>query len=82
MKPYEVYWTTGRTDFRNFTVTFPDVRADASLNIPLVLDHKRQLDSLEYKRSAKTTKPPYSSLSMLVVVLVHLIVRSETALVA
>jgi hypothetical protein len=32
--------------------------------------------------SAKTTKPPYSSLSMLVVVLVHLIVRSETALVA
>jgi hypothetical protein len=32
--------------------------------------------------SAKTTKPPYSSLSILVVVLVHLIVRSETALVA
>jgi Reverse transcriptase (RNA-dependent DNA polymerase) len=30
----------------------------------------------------KTTKPPYSSLSMLVVVLVHLILRSETALVA
>jgi hypothetical protein len=32
--------------------------------------------------SAKTTKPPYSSLSILVVVLLHLIVRSETALVA
>jgi hypothetical protein len=32
--------------------------------------------------SAKTTKPPYSSSIMLVVVLVHLIVRSETALVA
>jgi hypothetical protein len=32
--------------------------------------------------SAKTTKPPYRSLSMLVVVLLHLIVRSETALVA
>jgi hypothetical protein len=35
-----------------------------------------------YICSAKTTKPPYSSLSMLVVVLLHLIVRSETALVA
>ena len=32
--------------------------------------------------SAKTIKPPYSSLSILVLVLVHLIVRSETALVA
>jgi hypothetical protein len=30
----------------------------------------------------KTTKPPYCSLSILVVVLVHFIVRSETALVA
>jgi hypothetical protein len=29
--------------------------------------------------SAKTTKPPYSSLSILVVVLEHLIVRSDSA---
>jgi hypothetical protein len=47
MKTYEVYWTTGRTDFRNVTVMFPDVRVDASLNMPIVFDHKRQLDSLE-----------------------------------
>jgi hypothetical protein len=44
---YEVYGTTGRTDFRNVTVTFPDVRADVSLNKPIVLDHKCQLYSLE-----------------------------------
>jgi hypothetical protein len=37
---------------------------------------------VEIRCSAKTTKPPYSSLSMLVVVLAQLIVRSETALVA
>jgi hypothetical protein len=47
MKTYELYWTTGRTDFRNVTVTFPDVRADASLNMTFVFEHKRQLDSLE-----------------------------------
>ena len=44
--------------------------------------HVSGLPAGETKCSAKTTKPPYSSLSILVVVLVHLIVRSETALVA
>jgi hypothetical protein len=56
-----------------------------------VFEEAASLDSPELAISAssdcgdvvqKTTKPPYSSLIMLVVVLVHLIVRSETALVA
>ena len=48
----------------------------------IIARHHGRIQVATIDCSAKTTKPPYSSLSILVVVLVHLIVRSETALVA
>jgi hypothetical protein len=53
-----------------------------TVGVPRAPSCKKYLRGITRSCSAKTTKPPYSSLSILAVVLVHFIVRSETALVA
>jgi hypothetical protein len=49
MITYDIYWTTGRLDFRDVKVEFLVVRADESLYMLIVLDPRLQLDSQEYQ---------------------------------
>jgi hypothetical protein len=74
-------WFQQNTSYKSVQVAFNAVlQHDCRGLSPTFCTTRRWIYSCSC--SAKTTKPHYSSLSILVVVLVHFIVRSEIALVA